>query len=74
MRENALGLLDLVKKQGLAYIFYRSKPKAVMLNIDEFTSIQAILEDCLDEKDARKLTGEPRGEGIPLEKIEQKYV
>lgn len=74
MRENALGLLHLVEKTGLAYIFYRSKPKAVMLPIEEFKTICELLEDYLDEQEAKKLAGEPRGKGIPLKKIAKRYV
>lgn len=74
MRENALGLLRLVEKTGLAYIFYRSRPKAVMLPIEEFEAMRELLEDYLDEQEAKKLVGEPRGKGVPLEKIAKKYV
>lgn len=74
MRENALGLLHLVEKTGLAYIFYRSKPKAVMLNIEEFETMRELLENYLDEEDAKKAAAEPRGKGVPLEVIVKKYV
>ncbi|MBI4009268.1 type II toxin-antitoxin system Phd/YefM family antitoxin [Candidatus Roizmanbacteria bacterium] len=74
MRENALGLLDLVKKQGVTYIFHRSEPKAVMLDIEEFVKMQELLEDYFDEMDAQQLAKEPRGKGIPLEEVMKKYV
>lgn len=74
MREKALDLLDLVEKKGLAYIFHRSKPKAVMLDIDEFVRIQELLEDYFDEQEAKKLAKEPIGKKIPLKTIIHKYV
>lgn len=74
MREDALGLLDLVKKNGVTYIFHRSEPKAVMMDIDEFDKLQEMLEDHQDELDAIKLEKEPRGKGISIEEIMKEYV
>ncbi|KKQ24515.1 MAG: hypothetical protein US40_C0003G0057 [Candidatus Roizmanbacteria bacterium GW2011_GWC2_37_13] len=74
MREDALGLLDLVKKNGIAYIFHRSEPKAVMMDIEEFSRIQDLLEDYFDEIEARKLEKEPIGKLIPEEDIIKEYV
>lgn len=74
MREDALGLLEQVKKNGVTYIFHRSQPKAVMLDIDEFDKLQEMLEDHQDELDAIKLEKEPRGKGIPIEEIMKEYV
>lgn len=73
MREDALGLLDLVKKNGIAYIFNRSEPKAVMMDIDEFVRIQELLEDYFDLQEAVKLEKESRGKGIPIEDIMKEY-
>ena len=69
MREDALGLLNLVKKNGVTYIFHCSEPKAVMLDIDEFVRIQELLEDYFDEMEAQKLAKEPVGKLIPEEDI-----
>lgn len=74
MREDALGLLGLVKNEGLAYIFHRSKPKAVILSLEDFVSIQEMLEDYLDYKDAVALKKERRGKGVPLKQILAKNV
>ena len=74
MREDALGLLDQVKKNGVTYIFHRSEPKAVMIDIDEFDKLQEMIEDHQDELDAIKLEKEPRGKGIPIEEIMKEYV
>lgn len=74
MREDALGLLKQVEKQGAAYIFYRSKPKAVILNMEDFAAIYELLEDYQDQQEARKLVKEKRGKGVPLEQIAKKYL
>ena len=58
MRENALGLLKQVENEGLAYIFHRSKPKAVIINLGEFILLQELLEDKKDQKEARELSKE----------------
>jgi len=72
MREDALGLLDLVKKNGVTYIFHHSQPKAVMIDVDEFVKLQERLEDYQDELDAIELEKEPREKGIPIEEIMKK--
>lgn len=74
MREDALGLLDLVKKNGVTYIFHHSKPKVVMLDIDEFVRIQELLEDYFDEIEVRKIAKEPVGKLIPEEDIIKEYI
>lgn len=74
MREDALGLLDMVQKNGLAYIFHRSQPRAVLLNIEDFISLQSAIEDLEDLKIVKKLKREPRGKGIPVSIVASKYV
>ncbi len=71
MRENALGVLSQVKRNGFAYIFYKSKPQAVILDIDDFISLHEALEDQLDTQEAKKLSREARGTGIAIEDVEQ---
>ncbi len=73
MREDALGLLDSVQKNGLAYIFHRSQPRAVLMNIEDFVSLQNAVEDLEDYMAVQELEKEPRGRGIPIEKIAKKY-
>jgi len=73
LRENTLNLLNEVKRRGHLYIFHRSHPKAVVMSLDEFVKIQAMLEDYMDEKDAEKLSEEPRGKGISFKDIAKKY-
>lgn len=74
MREDALGLLESVQKNGLAYIFHHSKPKAVLLNLDDFVALQDAKEDFEDYLTVQELKKEPRGKGIPLSVIAKKYV
>jgi len=69
MREDALGLLNFVQKDGMAYIFHRSQPKAVLLNIEDFVSLQNTLEDFEDYVAVQKLKKEPIGKLIPLEQV-----
>ena len=73
MREDALGLLELVQKNGLAYIFHRSQPKAVLMNIEDFVALQNAAEDLEDYMAVQELKKEPRGKGIPIEEIAKKY-
>jgi len=74
MRENALALLSFVEKEGLAYVFHRSEPKAVMLSLEEFARLAELLENYLDEQEAEELVGKPRGKGISFSKIAKKYL
>ena len=74
MREDALKLLDEVDKKGLAYIFHRSRPRAVIMNIDDFVSLQEAIELLEDLRDVKKLSKEKRGKGVPLKDIASKYV
>jgi hypothetical protein len=73
MREDAVGLLKDVQKLGMAYIFYRSRPKAVIMKIEEFKLLQELLDDYQDEMEAKKLSREKRGKGISLTEIVKKY-
>lgn len=73
MREKAIELLADVKKQGILYLFHHADPAAVMLSMEEFQRIHELLEDHLDELEAKKLSREVRGKGIPLSRIIAKY-
>lgn len=75
MRENALALLKMIEKgQEPIFLFHRSKPKAVLLSIDEFVKLQEMLEAYLEGEEAKALAKEPRGKLIPFEKIAKKYL
>lgn len=74
MRENALDLLKQIEKsEDPIYLFHHSKPKAVLLSLEEYIKLQEILEDYLEEKEAKKLAKTPREKLIPFEKVAQKY-
>lgn len=56
MRENARGLLREAKSSDTPlYIFYRSKPEAVMLSLEEYQKMADMVEDYLDGIRAREL-------------------
>jgi len=74
LREKALQTLKQANKQGLLYVFYRSKPRAVLVDINEFNSMQELIEDYLDFKEAKKLAKEPKGRGTKLADIKKQYV
>jgi len=74
MREDALGLLKTVERQGLTYIFHHSRPRAVMFPLNDFIKLQELLEDYLDEREAKELAKKPRGKGKKLEAIIGRYV
>ena len=73
LREKAVELLDQVQKEGPAYIFHRSKPKAVMLSVDEYFSLMELLEDYIDSLKAQELEANPEKGGISLKELAQKY-
>jgi len=56
MRENARGLLREAKSSDKPlYIFYRSKPEAVMLSLEEYEKMADMIEDYLDGLKALEL-------------------
>lgn len=69
MRTKTQNVLKSVSEQGIAYIFDRSKPKAVIIDIDSFAHLQNIIEDYYDLIDAQQLAQEPRGPGIELNDV-----
>lgn len=60
MREDARGLLEYVKKEGATYIFYRSKPEGVLLNVFEFHKLREMAEDYLDSIKAQEYEKEDK--------------
>ncbi|OGY08795.1 MAG: hypothetical protein A2782_02295 [Candidatus Blackburnbacteria bacterium RIFCSPHIGHO2_01_FULL_43_15b] len=49
MRENARGLLREAKSSDAPlFIFYRSKPEAVILSLEEYQKMADMVEDYLD--------------------------
>lgn len=73
LREQALQLLKEVQKEGPTFIFYRSKPKAVMLSMEEYANLLEMLEDYLDALKAQELELQKEEGGITLPKLKRKY-
>lgn len=69
LRENALKLLDQVQKSGPTYIFHHSKPKAVMLSMEEYANLLETLEDYLDSLRAQELEKNPEKGGVTLSEL-----
>lgn len=69
LRENTLGVLRDASAQGLVYVTHHAKPQAVIIDIDEFVSMQEMLEDYQDLQDARKLSRQKRGALIPAAEV-----
>ena len=78
MRENAVQLLNQLKNEGPTYILHQSKPKAVMLSIQECEKILERIEDLEDELVASTLHEEalntPLEDLIALEDLQKKYL
>lgn len=73
LREKAVELLEQTKKSGPTFIFHRSKPKAVMLSIEEYSTLMEMLEDYFDSLKAQELEENPEKGGISLEQLAKKY-
>ena len=73
LRENTVGILEQTKKTGPTFIFHRSRPKAVMLSIEEYANLIEMLEDYMDSLKAQELEENPKKGGIKLEELIRKY-
>ena len=73
LREKALEMLEQTKKVGPTFIFHHSKPKAVMLSIEEYSNMVEMLEDYFDTLKAKTLEEEDEKGGISLEQLIKKY-
>jgi len=58
MRVNADKLLKEVKAKGMKYIFQKSKPMAVMMNMVWFKRLLEAFEDMSDQELVRKIEKE----------------
>ena len=75
MREKALLLLNqAAKSEEPIFLCHRAQPKAVLLSIAEYTKLQEMIENYLEDQEARVLKKEPRGKLIPFAKIAKKYL
>ncbi len=73
LREKALEMLEQTKKSGPTFIFHHSKPKAVMLSIEEYSNMMEMLEDYFDSLKAKELEENPQRGGISLDQLIKKY-
>jgi len=73
LREKAVELLEQIKSSGPTFIFHHSKPKAVMLSIEEYSNIMEMMEDYFDSLKAKELEESPEKGGITLAALIKKY-
>ncbi|MDO8573560.1 MAG: type II toxin-antitoxin system prevent-host-death family antitoxin [Candidatus Daviesbacteria bacterium] len=73
LREKALELLEQTKKAGPTFIFHHSKPRAVMLSIEEYSNMMEMLEDYFDSLKAKDLEENLQKGGITLDTLIKKY-
>lgn len=73
LREKAVEMLEQVKKMGPTFILHRSKPRAVMLSIEEYSNMMEMLEDYFDALKAKDLEEDGEKGGISLDQLIKKY-
>ncbi len=73
LREKTVELLEDIDKIGPTFIFHHSKPKAVMLSIEEYANLMDALEDYQDSLIAKQLEENPEKGGINLKQLVKKY-
>lgn len=73
LREKAVEMLEQARKAGPTFILYRSKPKAVMLSIEEYSNMMEMLEDYFDAIRAKELEEEGEKGGVSLDQLIKKY-
>ncbi len=73
LREDVIGVLRDASDQGYVYVTHHSKPHAVIMDIEAFSSIQERLEDLQDEVDAAILAQTPVGKLYALEEVMKEY-
>lgn len=73
LRENSIALLEQISKSGPTFIFQHSKPKAVMLSIEEYSNMMEMLEDYFDGLKAKDLEENSEQSGISLDQLIKKY-
>lgn len=72
LRSNPSAVIALAKQMGPVYIFNRSKPMGVLIDIEEYDDLIDRFEDALDAEEIQQLqkTAKP-SDFIPLEEIEK---
>lgn len=70
LRENIINILAAVnKREGPTYIFHHSRPRAILLSIEEYIKLQELLEDYSDAIEAMELEKNPEKGGQSLEEV-----
>ena len=75
MREKAVELLEQVEKTAEpVFVFQHSKPRAVIMSIEEFSKLKEWVEDLEDSLLARKLEKNlGKGKYLNLEELEKSH-
>ncbi len=75
MREKAVELLEQVEKTSEpVFVFQHSKPKAVIMSIEEFSRLKELVEDLEDSLLARKFEKNiGKGKYLSLEELEKSH-
>ena len=75
LRERALDLLEQVEKTAEPiFVFHHSKPKAVIMSIEEFSKLKELIEDLEDSILARKLEKKiGKGRYFSLNEIKKRH-
>lgn len=73
LRENPLEVLEAARKLGEPiYLFYRSKPKSVVLDLGQFNQFLELLEDYHDAAKIKETLEDSQTEFEPFEKFWKK--
>ena len=73
LRINTIKVLKDVQKNGMKYVFSRSKPEAVLLSMDEYRRMIEKIEDQTDSQFAIELSKLPKTNSISLENVAKEY-
>lgn len=75
LRERALDLLDQVEKTDEpVFVFHHSKPRAVIMSIEEFSKLKELIEDLEDSIFARNLeTKAGKGKYFGIDEIKKRH-
>jgi len=72
LRENLIDILTSLKKQkSPQFVLYKSKPQAVLLNIEEYQSLLELLEDYQDALEANEIIAEAKDKKEKLYSFKQ---
>lgn len=74
LRENPLEVLKAAEKLGEPiYLFYRSKPKGVLVDLDKFNELMEFVEDYMDALKIKEVLEDEETEFEPLEKFWKRH-